>query len=103
MKSGRISAPVSPGNSYSYQGPMTGEMKVGSSRRSLEGLNQEVSSSFENCEFSTSPKVLCMCMRVCVCVRAFVCVCACVCVCVYVCSVYMCRSNKTGCIELFSD
>ena len=57
MKSGRSSAPVSPGNSYSYQGPITSEMKVGSSRRSLEGLNQEVSSSFENCEFGTSPKV----------------------------------------------
>ena len=81
MKSGRISAPVSPGNSYSYQGPMTGEMKVGSSRRSLEGLNQEVSSSFENCEFSTSPKVLCMRARVCVCM----CVCVCACVCAFVC------------------
>ena len=57
VKSGRSSAPVSPGNTYSYQGPITSEMKIGSSRRSLEGLNQEVSSSFENCEFSTSPKV----------------------------------------------
>ena len=55
MKSGRCSAPVSPGNSYSYQGPINSEMKIGSSRRSLEGLNQEVSSSFENCE---SPKVV---------------------------------------------
>ena len=57
VKSGRSSAPVSPGNTYNYQGPITSEMKVGSSRRSLEGLNQEVSNSFENCEFSTSPKV----------------------------------------------
>lgn len=56
VKSGRSSAPVSPGNTYSYQGPITNELKIGSSRRSLEGLNQEVSSSFENCEFSISPK-----------------------------------------------
>ena len=49
-------------------------MKVGSSRRSLEGLNQEVSSSFENCEFGTSPKVFISIVHV-------VCVCVCVCVC----------------------
>ena len=81
MKSGRSSAPVSPGNSYSYQGPITSEMKIGSSRRSLEGLNQEVSSSFENCEFGTSHKVCaCVYIHVCVCVSTSLCVFACPCV-----------------------
>ena len=81
MKSGRSSAPLSPGNSYNYQGPITGDMKVGSSRRSLEGLNQEVSNSFENYEFSISPKVFMFkCVCVCVCVRACVRTCVCVCV-----------------------